>query len=61
MHALTLERLRRVRFDLENAQGEISVTETALRWGFSHLGRFAADYRKTFGERPSETARRAIY
>ncbi|WP_292898417.1 AraC family transcriptional regulator [Nitratireductor sp.] len=61
MHALTLERLRRVRFDLENAQGEISVTETALRWGFTHLGRFAADYRKTFGERPSETARRATY
>lgn len=61
MHALTHERLCRVRFDLENAQGDVSVTETALHWGFTHLGRFAADYRKAFGERPSETARRAAY
>ena len=34
------------------------VTDVALRWGFSHFGRFAALYRRRFGERPSETLRR---
>jgi AraC-like DNA-binding protein len=35
------------------------VTAVALRWGFGHLGQFAADYRARFGELPSETLRRA--
>jgi AraC-like DNA-binding protein len=34
------------------------VTEIALRWGFSHLGRFAVEYRKRYGETPSQTLRR---
>ena len=33
------------------------VTDTALRFGFGHLGRFSADYRQALGERPSETLR----
>jgi AraC-like DNA-binding protein len=36
------------------------IKQVALDWGFWHLGRFAADYRKLFGESPSATlARRA--
>lgn len=31
--------------------------DAALEFGFHHLGNFAADYRKLFGERPSETER----
>jgi AraC family transcriptional regulator, ethanolamine operon transcriptional activator len=31
------------------------VNETAQSWGFFHLGQFAADYRKLFGELPSQT------
>lgn len=58
MRALARERMRRVRFELIAAQGSRSVTDVALEWGFTHLGRFAADYRREFGERPSETARR---
>ncbi|MBV1789138.1 AraC family transcriptional regulator [Marinobacterium sp. D7] len=35
-----------------------NVTEAALDYGFTHLGRFSSDYRKMFGELPSETFKR---
>jgi AraC-like DNA-binding protein len=35
--------------------GETNVTRVALDLGFEQLGRFSGDYRKTFGELPSET------
>lgn len=35
-----------------------SVAEIAHRWGFGHLPRFAARYRATYGENPSQTLRR---
>ncbi|MCK5375915.1 MAG: helix-turn-helix domain-containing protein, partial [Acidobacteria bacterium] len=31
------------------------VTDVANNWGFWHMGQFAADYRKMFGELPSQT------
>jgi transcriptional regulator GlxA family with amidase domain len=36
-----------------------SVTAAALECGFSNLGEFAKKYRERFGEKPSETLRRA--
>jgi AraC family transcriptional regulator, ethanolamine operon transcriptional activator len=33
-----------------------SVGEAAYAWGFNHLSQFAQDYRKLFGELPSQTA-----
>ena len=33
------------------------VTNTALRYGFAHLGRFAESYFNAFGEKPSDTMR----
>jgi TolB-like protein len=35
-----------------------SISEIAARYGFHHLGRFAAEYRRCFGESPSTTLHR---
>ncbi|MEU8614039.1 AraC family transcriptional regulator [Actinoplanes sp. NPDC048791] len=37
--------------------GGRTVTEIAYRWGFLHLGRFAAAYRAQYGHSPSQTLR----
>ncbi|QIZ97762.1 AraC family transcriptional regulator [Leifsonia sp. PS1209] len=51
-------RLEKVREELMAAPpGTVSVTEVATRWGFVHLGRFAAAYAAAFSERPSDTLR----
>lgn len=56
--------LRDVRLDQvreELAMGDLTteVSEVARRWGFAHLGRFAAEYRRRHGELPSHTLREA--
>ena len=35
--------------------GEMTVTQVSMRCGFGNVGQFAIDYKRTFGERPSET------
>ena len=35
------------------------VIDIANRWGFSHMGKFSVDYKKLFGESPSETLRKS--
>lgn len=52
-------RLERARLELLSCDGETNVTMIALRYGFSHLGRFSAYYRSSFGETPSVTLRRS--
>ncbi len=52
-------RLNGVRRDLRNAARPAdSVQDTAAKWGFWHLGHFVTDYKRMFGELPSETFRR---
>lgn len=52
-------RLDGVRSELLRADpGQTTVTETATKYAFGHLSQFAADYRKQFGELPSQTLRR---
>jgi AraC-like DNA-binding protein len=51
-------RLERVRESLVDGSAA-SVTDAALRWGVTHLGRLSGDYRAAFGESPSQTLRRA--
>ncbi len=51
-------RLETVRGQLLTARDEgKTVTVIAMEYGFFHLSQFAADYRKMFGETPSETRR----
>lgn len=50
-------RLTAAHQDLMNADAVQSVADVALKWGFTHLGRFAADYKKRFGVLPSQTLR----
>ncbi|MFJ7070661.1 AraC family transcriptional regulator [Streptomyces sp. NPDC101115] len=51
-------RLDRVREELRAGDPDgLSVGDVAWRWGFTHPGRFAAQYRARFGETPSRTLR----
>ncbi|MGW6378083.1 AraC family transcriptional regulator [Rhodococcus sp. NPDC055112] len=49
-------RLERAHEDLIRSNpAVVAVTDVAYRWGFRHLGRFALDYRKRYGQPPSQT------
>lgn len=53
-------RLEQIRDELALADpGAVSVSQVAARWGITHFGRFAANYHRRFGEKPSETMRRS--
>jgi len=56
--------LRRIRLqtahaELSSPENRLPVSEVALKWGFTQMGRFAGQYRAMFGVYPSETARQA--
>src|SRR5258707_6937867 len=51
-------RFERARLALLAAEPEESITAIAINLGFTHLGRFAVEYRRRFGERPSDALRR---
>jgi AraC-like DNA-binding protein len=56
---LSLMRLRGVRIELrQSCSQRTRVADVAGKWGFWHMGQFAADYQRRFGELPSETLRR---
>lgn len=57
MQFLKQRRLEKVHADLRHGGARATVTELAIKWGFVHQGRFASDYRKRFGESPSQTLR----
>jgi transcriptional regulator GlxA family with amidase domain len=50
-------RLERVHAELTGASRAegATVTDVAMRWGFTHLPRFAAAYRRRYGRSPSQT------
>jgi AraC family ethanolamine operon transcriptional activator len=51
-------RLAAVQSELIKIGSKAVISDVANRWGFWHMGSFASDYRKQFGELPSETLRR---
>ena len=53
-------RLRHARRMLCNSEAGDTVTSIALRCGFSNAGHFAKEYRKVYGETPSESLRQAL-
>ncbi|MDZ7918389.1 MAG: AraC family transcriptional regulator [Rhodococcus sp. (in: high G+C Gram-positive bacteria)] len=59
LHSLRLTRVRQDLLEMDPTSPE-SVTQIAHRWGFVHLSRFAAAYRKRYGEAPSDTASRVV-
>ncbi|MGN8051043.1 helix-turn-helix transcriptional regulator [Curtobacterium sp. 22159] len=60
MRYLREVRLDRVHLELASRRtGVVTVRDVARRWQFAHLGRFAATYRRRFGESPHETLGRS--
>jgi AraC-like DNA-binding protein len=52
-------RLEAAQAELSSPLNMLSIRDVALKWGFTHMGHFAARYRAAYGEMPSETARLA--
>ena len=52
---LQATRLDGVRKDLYRKGPAAKITDIANAWGFWHMGQFAADYKRHFGELPSQT------
>jgi AraC-like DNA-binding protein len=52
-------RLDAVRRRLANGDAPCTVAEAAVEFGFGHLSRFSQEYRRRFGEKPSETVARS--
>ena len=57
MGYLRRARFAKVREASRSAEPAENVTGIAMELGFSHMGRFSVEYRKRFGESPSETLR----
>jgi AraC family ethanolamine operon transcriptional activator len=53
-------RLDGVRKDLRRMRPYSAITDVANEWGFWHMGQFARDYRRQFGELPSKTRNRLM-
>lgn len=52
-------RLTAVRQEMLEDASRRNISVIAMGWGFSHLGRFASEYRKLFNETPSVTLQRS--
>lgn len=56
---LKVLRLNSLRRELVATRGATTIGDLAARWGFWHLSQFSLDYKRLFGELPSETLRRS--
>lgn len=53
---LKAQRLNAVRREILNAGEHARIGDLAAEWGFWHFSQFSCDYKRLFGESPSETA-----
>ena len=59
MKYLKSVRMERVHKELKSADpSRHRVTEIALAWGFTQLGKFSVEYKQRFGESPSDTLKK---
>lgn len=62
MQYLRIIRLNGARRHLrENSSGSRTVQDVAADWGFWHFSQFSSDYRKLFGQSPSESLRQRTH
>jgi len=55
-HFMNLLKLNKAHEDLHHADAlTTNVSDIAIKWGFSHFGRFAKEYKALFEVLPSET------
>ncbi|MFD7451845.1 helix-turn-helix transcriptional regulator [Kitasatospora sp. NPDC059827] len=57
LRQLRLDHAHRDLLAIADGRAQGTVTDVAYRWGFTHLGRFSAAYRGSFGQPPSRTLR----
>lgn len=56
---LQILRLHAIRNELKSADPRVTkVSDIALKYAFFHLGHFASEYKKLFGESPSQTLKK---
>lgn len=55
---LKVVRLNGLQRELARSRGLQTIGDMAARWGFWHLSQLSVDYRRQFGELPSETVKR---
>lgn len=58
LHRIRLNRAHQDLVRIAEGRARGTVSDVAMRWGFTHLGRFAAQYRQTFGHTPVQTLNR---
>ncbi|MDP9877442.1 AraC family ethanolamine operon transcriptional activator [Variovorax boronicumulans] len=58
---LKAQRLNGVRRDILNAPAGRMIGDIAIDWGFWHVSQFSVDYKRLFGESPSDTVQYARY
>lgn len=58
IHYLRSVRMEGARSDILKGRDQHNITSIAMKWGFSHLGRFSIEYKRRFGESPSDTLKR---
>ncbi len=58
MKFILQSRLQKVREELMQPAQDKTVTDIAVKWNFTQLGRFSVSYKKVYGESPSETLKK---